>query len=132
MIDTQRRPDTDTSARLRLVDEGDTVLPEGAVDARGMKVHDQSGAPIGRVDGMLFDPTEGRVRFIRITSGGFMGLGASHFFVPMDALAAAEPGRIMLARPFEEIRQAPTYMPDLADERAWIEATNRHFGYPPV
>jgi hypothetical protein len=134
MIETQRPPirGTETPARLRVIDSTDAILPIGATDFRDAKVRDRDGVELGRVDGMLFDASQQETRFLRISSGGFLGLGARQYFVPVDAVAATAPGQIVLEHRTGDVRQAPAYSPDLVDEQAWMEASYRHFGYLPA
>ena len=53
-------------------------LPDGdgpEADIRGRTVIDSDGAEVGTVDDLLIDEEEDRVRFLRIGSGGILGMG---------------------------------------------------------
>jgi sporulation protein YlmC with PRC-barrel domain len=77
-----------TEQGATLVNLGDTGLTvaDPNADVRGRAVVDHNGEEIGKVDDLLIDDRERRVRFLRVGHGGFLGIGASHFLVPVDAV----------------------------------------------
>ncbi|GAB4001109.1 hypothetical protein GCM10029992_35500 [Glycomyces albus] len=60
-----------------LVRLGDTELAVAseADDVRGHDVVDVDGDEVGRVDSLLIDRGERKVRFLEVGSGGFLGMG---------------------------------------------------------
>ena len=122
-------PAPTASERLEVLESSAAVLLDAASDWMGMRVRDRTGHDLGRIDALLARPTNGQVRFIRIASGGFLGMGADHDYVPVEAVTAIEDNIVRIEWLLDDVRQAPRYAPDLIDERAWIEASYRHFGY---
>jgi sporulation protein YlmC with PRC-barrel domain len=56
-------------------------------DARGRTVIDQHGNDMGDVNDLIIDPQQGRVRFLLVTSGGFLGIGSRMMLIPIDAIS---------------------------------------------
>ncbi|MFH5823469.1 PRC-barrel domain-containing protein [Georgenia sp. AZ-5] len=54
------------------------------LDVRGRDVVTTDDEKIGTVDEILIDDEQLRVRFLRVCSGGFLGLGKDHFRVLVD------------------------------------------------
>ena len=72
-------------AILRLSDSG--LTPASAEqDIRGRKVIDSDRRDVGVVDELMIDDAEKKVRFLRVESGGFLGIGGRRFLVPVDAI----------------------------------------------
>ncbi len=96
----------------KLSDTGQTVAGS-AEDVRGRKVLDSSGAEIGAVDGLMVDDGQHKVRFLRIESGGFLGLGGTHVMIPVEAITRVMPHAVCIDRVREDLRGAPLYDPAL-------------------
>jgi sporulation protein YlmC with PRC-barrel domain len=62
-------------------------LAHAAEDVRSRKVIDPDGQEIGSVEELMIDEQDRRVRFLRVKSGGFFGIGTSRFLVPVEAIA---------------------------------------------
>src|SRR5262245_58935055 len=107
--------DTPSSEVLvRLGDTNMTVLaPE--LDVRGRRVIDNNGREVGYVDDLRIDATEKRVRFMRVTDGGFLGIGGQKFLVPVDAITGVEKDVVRIDRSREHVAAGPTYDPELLD-----------------
>ncbi len=69
----------------KLSDTGQTVS-NAADDIRGRKVKDKDGNDLGKVDDLLIDDQERKVRFLRVEHGGFLGVGETKSFIPVDAI----------------------------------------------
>lgn len=50
-------------------------LADAAADIRGRRVTDSAGQEIGKVDDLMVDERERRVRFLEVSSGGLLGIG---------------------------------------------------------
>ena len=85
-------------------------------DVRGRKVLDDAGEEIGSVDGLMVDD-ENKVRFLRVESGGFLGLGRTRVMIPVEAVTRVMPHAVSIDRGREHLRDAPVYDPDLVDDR---------------
>lgn len=80
---TTQRP----SSTHQLSDTRQTVANPHA-DVRGHAVVDRDGHKIGRIDDLLVDHQAKRVLFLRVTHGGVLGFGATHYLVPVEAVVA--------------------------------------------
>lgn len=100
-----------TLTRLRDTDE--TVAPS-EIDIRGRLLKDTDGHDVGKIDALLIDDIDRKVRFMEVASGGFIGLGASRTFIPIDAIARIEDQAVYITHTGEHVAGAPRYDPDLA------------------
>jgi sporulation protein YlmC with PRC-barrel domain len=69
-----------TTAIVRLGDTDKKV--DSTEDVRGRKVMDRQGEEIGKVDDLMVDEREFKVRFLEVASGGVLGLGATKVLIP--------------------------------------------------
>jgi len=53
----------------------------------GTAVYDQEGTQIGTIKRLLIEKVSGRVLYVDVTFGGFLGLGVHHHTVPWEKLA---------------------------------------------
>lgn len=107
-------------------------LEDATADLRGHEVVDREGEAIGEVDDLLVDDAERRVRFLRVKSGGFLGLGGRTFLVPIDAIARIHDGRVHVDREREHVGRGPEYDPDvLVQGRDAYDRVYDHYGYLP-
>jgi sporulation protein YlmC with PRC-barrel domain len=75
---------TSDKAILRLLsDTGQTVSSDDE-DIRGHTVKDSSGTDIGKVEDLLIDQTQSKVRMLLVEHGGFLGIGRTKSFIPVD------------------------------------------------
>ena len=64
----------DTITLHKLSDTGQTVS-DATDDIRGRKVKDKDGNDLGKIDDLLIDDRERKVRLLRVEHGGFEGRG---------------------------------------------------------
>src|SRR4051794_37176040 len=95
---------------LRLSDTSLTVA-NSAEDVRGFDVVDADGEDIGKIEDLLIDDTEKKIRFLLIGSGGFMGLGEKQFLVPIDAISKITNDTVRIDRTREHVANGPVYEP---------------------
>jgi len=114
---------------LRLSDT-EFRLADPSEDVRGQKVLDMAGEELGSVDDLFIDDQDHKVRFLQITSGGFLGLGATKFLLPVDAIARLAADAVYIQQGREQVAGAPRYDPALVDERYMTDVYS-HYGYPP-
>jgi sporulation protein YlmC with PRC-barrel domain len=117
----------------RLVWLGETyrTVADADADVRGRTAFDDNGDEIGRVEDLLVDEEEDRVRFLRIGSGGFLGLGREHFLVPVDAVTAVGRDTVIITWDRSRLDDVPGYDPDLADDREYLDRIYAWWGYGP-
>lgn len=122
----------ETSELVRLGDTGKTVA-DANEDIRGHTVRSDSGEEIGKVEELLVDVAEKKVRFLVIASGGFLGIGKDKTFIPVDTIKSINPDdrEVVIDRSREQIAGAPEYDPDLAVERSYYEGIYGYYGLSP-
>ena len=121
-----------TSTLRRLNDVGEMVAYADE-DVRGRTVLDDAGHTVGTVDGLMVDDDRSRVRFLRVECGGFLGIGATHVMIPVDAISNISEDTVTIARAGEHLRGAPRYDPALIDEHDesyWGDIYG-YYGYVP-
>lgn len=122
---------TDIAGRLIRLSDTDQTIADPAEDVRGRKVNDSTGEEIGEVDDLLIDDEEGRVRFLRIGAGGFLGIGREHFLVPVDAITSVDPDGVTVSRARARLHDVPVYDPDLTYDATYYADLYGWWGYGP-
>lgn len=125
--DTRRAP---AATLLQLSDTGQTVA-DPAEDVRGRTVLDKKGEELGKVDALFVDDREYKVRFLRVASGGFLGLGETTVLVPVDAITRITDDAVHIDTTREHVAGAPAYTPELADDYTYYGGLYSHYGYAP-
>lgn len=121
---------SDTGTLVKLGDTDETVAnPDD--DIRGRDVKDVNGTDLGKVKALLVDQDEGRVRIIEVASGGFLGIGQDRTFIPVDAITAVTDDEVRIDQSRERVAGAPTYDPDLVQERETYGGVYDYYGYAP-
>lgn len=100
-------------------------------DVRGLKVVDRHGEEVGEVDDLLLDDRENRVRFLQVAHGGFLGIGAEHFLVPVDAVTRVDADHVHIDRMRSELSDVPGYDPALAEAPDYYPGVYDWWGYGP-
>ena len=122
--------DVATGALVKLGDTDLTVANE-AEDIRGRTVVDRNGEELGHVDALLIDDRESKVRFLRIASGGILGIGETTFLLPVDAVTQITADRVVVDQTRERVAKAPTYDPELTYDREYYGGLYGYYGYGP-
>jgi len=111
--------------RLR---DSDLQLADPRADIRDRTVVDSAGEEIGKIDDLLIDERERRVRFLDVGSGGFLGLGETKFLLPVDVVTDVHEDRVQVSPSRERVAGAPGYNPKLI-ERQYLDDLYRYYGY---
>ncbi|HEV2067793.1 MAG TPA: PRC-barrel domain-containing protein [Thermomicrobiales bacterium] len=121
---------SDTRKRT-LVKLGDTTqtVADPAEDIRGRDVIDRDGEDIGKVDALMIDEDEGKVRFLQVKGGGFLGIGDETVLIPVDAITRIEGDRVYVDQTRERVAGGPRYDPDLAEQPTYWESASAYYGY---
>ena len=116
-----------------LIDLGDTDLrlENPLEDIRHRTVHDRVGEKIGEVEGLIIDEGERKVRFIRIGSGGFLGLGRTERLVPVDAITRIGATDVHIDRTREHVAGSSPYDPAIVDRVEFYRDLYNHYGIQP-
>ena len=134
MQDQQRQQDSKSQSQtphnLLKLSDTDMTLATTAEDIRGRKVVDTKGEDVGDVDDLMIDDTEKKVRFLRVASGGFLGMGAQKFLIPVDAIKLIRDDTVVVNHDREKISSSPAYDPDVVDE-GYYNTLYGHYGYLP-
>jgi CBS domain-containing protein len=120
----------ETNATLLRLSDTQLTLADRSEDIRGRKALDMADEELGKIDDLLIDEREQKVRFLQVASGGFLGLGTTKFLLPVDAIMRITPDAVYINQTRERIAGAPRYDPELVDER-YVSDLYGHYGYPP-
>ncbi len=120
----------DNATLSKLSDSGQTVA-HADEDVRGRKVKDKDGKDIGKVDDLLIDDQEHKVRFLRVEHGGFLGLGETKSFIPVDAITRITKHDVYINHSAGHVAAAPRYDPDLIDDQNYYDDIYGYYGYRP-
>jgi sporulation protein YlmC with PRC-barrel domain len=114
----------------KLSDRGQTIAnPDD--DIRGRKVKDKDGRDVGRVDDLLIDDQDRKVRFLRVEHGGLLGFGETKSFIPVDAITRITADDVFIDHSREHVMGAPRYDPELVDPLPYYGSLYGHYGYLP-
>lgn len=119
-----------TSTLIPLSDSNLT-LAEPDADIRGREVLDQNGEELGEVDDLLVDDSEHLVRFLKVKSGGFLGIGAEMTFIPVDAVTKITENTVQVSLTREHISGAPRYNPEVVQEPDHYSDLYGYYGFQP-
>jgi sporulation protein YlmC with PRC-barrel domain len=121
-----------TTTLRKLSDTGETVASADE-DVRGRKVLDNEEQEIGTVDALMVDDAQQKVRFLRVASGGFLGLDRAHVMIPVEAITRVVPHAVCIDRAREDLRGAPLYDPALVDDtdQAYWGGVYGYYGFAP-
>lgn len=101
----------------------------------GDKVVNRNGEDLGDIKDLMIDVDEGKVAYAVLEFGGFLGLGAKLFAVPMEAMEIDKDNhRFIFDQSEEALKSAPGFdkddWPDFAD-RTWGTKVHEHYGVRP-
>lgn len=120
----------DNATLIKLSDTDQTVA-NFHEDVRGRKVKDKDSNDVGTVHDLLIDDQERKVRFLLVEHGGFLGVGETKTFIPIDAIIRITDDSVYLNDTREHIARAPRYDPRLVDNRAYYGSIYDYWGHTP-
>jgi sporulation protein YlmC with PRC-barrel domain len=91
--------DADKVPTLRKLRDTDQTISSSDEDIRGRTVKDKDGRDIGKIEGLMVDDVEQKVRFIEVATGGFLGFGETRSFIPVEAITRTVSVRCPSATP---------------------------------
>jgi sporulation protein YlmC with PRC-barrel domain len=128
---TERRTRGTGPNLVRLSDSG-LALEDLAQDVRGLDVYDEDGDQIGTVEDLYADAEEGKVRFLEVSAGGFLGLGEKHFLVPVEAVSEVlREDRVVVAQKRQRVANSPLFDADVVPQPAYQDELYKYYGFPP-
>jgi sporulation protein YlmC with PRC-barrel domain len=123
--------DRKTATLVKLSDLKE-VIANPADDIRGRTVRDAEGEDVGKVDDLLVDTGEAKVRFLRVESGGILGIGATPSFIPVEAVTDID-DEVRIDVSASKVAEAPRYDPDIVEpaETDYYDRVYGYYGYAP-
>lgn len=113
----------------RLHDIGQTVSGSDE-DIRGRMVKDKNGQDIGKIEHLLIDDAEQKVRFMEVASGGFLHVGETKSFIPIEAITKIAEDAVYISPTREHVAGAPSYDPDLVlADSGYFSDLYPYYGY---
>ncbi|MEV5162468.1 PRC-barrel domain-containing protein [Streptomyces sp. NPDC053728] len=100
-------------------------------DVRGRKVTGADGDDVGKIEDLLIDESERKVRFLLVAHGGFLGFGETKSFIPVDAVARVTGDQVFIDQARERVAGAPVYSPELADKSDHYASVYGYYNYAP-
>lgn len=109
---------------------GHRVLAASKLD--GDTVYSSDGQDVGKIKEIMLDLNSGRIAYVVLSSGGFLGVGDKLFAIPWNAFAMdPERQRFQLSVSSEKIKNAPAFDKDSwpsMTNRAWADSVHEHYG----
>lgn len=107
----------------------DETIKLGDEDVRRYDVKDKDGNGIGKVHDLLIDPQGSTVRFLVVESDGFLRMGETKSFIPVDVITRITKGEVHIDQIRERVAGAPPYDPELVTMRAYHENSYGYYGF---
>jgi sporulation protein YlmC with PRC-barrel domain len=111
---------TNDIATLSLLGDSDLTVADADEDIRGRTVRAKDGTEIGKVDDLLIDEDVQKVLFMRVESGGFLGVGETKVFIPIDAITMITDVDVRIDQSHEHVAREPRYDPHLVTEQKYL------------
>lgn len=119
-----------TGANLVKLNDTGLTVEDRQADVRGRKVLDATGEEVGKVDDLLVDEENVKVRLLRVKHGGFLGIGAEHFLVPVDAVTTVTDDAVHVDRERARMTDVPGYDPEVVQAPTYYGDVYGWWGYP--
>jgi hypothetical protein len=100
----------------------------------GTAVYDREGGQIGTIKRLLIEKVSGKVLYVDVTFGGFLGIGVHHHTIPWEKLSYdRELGGYRTEITEEQVRRAPSFY---GDDQVWPDTKaeqeiRRYWNDPP-
>ncbi|TDV21039.1 PRC-barrel domain-containing protein [Paraburkholderia caballeronis] len=112
---------------------GPDVMAASTLDSD--RVLSSDGEEVGKVKDIMLDVQTGRVAYVVMSSGGFLGIGDKLLAIPWSALTLDTNRKcFLLAMPSERVKDAPGFdkdhWPAMAD-RTWASSVHQYYGRDP-
>jgi len=106
-----------------------------ATEVRGTEVYNREGEHLGHIDDFVIGKRDGRVQYVIMSFGGFLGIGEDYHPLPWDALHYDEGMHgFVVGLTREQLEGAPRYPrerePDW-DDLVWGRTIYNYYGVPP-
>ncbi len=118
------------SSNLVALSDTDLTVADPQADVRRRKVIDATGEEVGKVDDLLIDDEQTKVRMLRVQHGGLLGIGADHFLVPVDAVVSVTADAVHIDRERSRLTDVPGYEPEVVYDPTYYGGVYGAWGYP--
>jgi len=123
---------THSTASLINLSDADLTIADPEADVRGRSVVDREGEHAGKVQSILVDDREQKVRFLEVESGGFLGIGGETRLVPVDAVTAVTADEVHIDQTRDHVHGSPAYDPEVTRDRdPYYDSLYGYYGYMP-
>lgn len=113
----------------RLGDNHETVSGSDE-DIRGRMVKDKEGQDLGKIEGLMVDDVEHKVRFMEVATGGVLGFGERKSIIPVEAITRITADEVHINRTRDHVAGAPAYDPTLvAADASYFFNLYPYYGY---
>lgn len=93
-------------------------------ELRGKNVENSTGDKLGDIKNVYVDPTYGRINYVAVSVGGFLGIGDRIVAVPWDAIKTSrvdDKEKLTLNTTKEQLEKAPQYKIDKGQMREMVD-----------
>jgi len=103
----------------------------------GDRVRNPAGEELGEVKELMIDLTSGRIAYVVLTFGGFLGMGDKLFAIPWEALTLdTQDHAFILNISKEALENAPGFDKDNwpntdGSNSQWLDTVYSYYGYRP-
>ncbi len=106
-----------------------------ASSINGTDVVNREGENLGNIKEVMIDTNNGKVSYVVLSFGGFLGMGDKYFAIPWEAFSIdSDDKEFVLEIPKEKLETAPGFdkdnWPTNADHDYLVDVY-RHYGYAP-
>jgi len=119
------------TASLHKLSDSKLTVSFDAEDIRGRKVIDRDGEQVGSIDDLMIDDRESKVRLLRVATGGFIGIGANVFLIPIDAIVRVTLDAVHIDQTRDHVAGGPGYDPKLVDDEVYWDNLYNHYHSQP-
>ena len=109
---------------------GHRVLAASKLD--GETIYSSDGDDVGKIKEIMLDMNSGRIAYVVLSCGGFLGLGDKLLAVPWNAFVIdPERKRLQMSISSERIKNAPAFDKDSwpsMTNRAWANSVHEYYG----
>jgi sporulation protein YlmC with PRC-barrel domain len=123
----------DLGLTLQTLKQSGETVADPSQDIRGRDVLAKDGEKIGKVDALVLDDQESKIRFMRVEAGGFLGIGEKKWLMPVDAITRIDKDHVYVDQTRDKIVGSPVYDPDLVSKDAnnYYRGVYDYYGYGP-
>jgi len=98
----------------------------------GASVKDSQGQSVGKIEELVIDPQDSRIKEAVVSVGGFLGIGAKSVAVPWNELKPAPDGdALVIAMGKEELDKTPSWQKPEKETKRTTPSTSPPLGRPP-